>query len=144
MNPVPRSYKTAEVVRITGFTPRILDYWARTGLVVSSVQEPQGPGTRRLYSLEDVVLLRCLERLRMSGWSTQMLRVAVRELREFMNDSGERQLLVLVGQKATVRIYFNSPGDPIIPGKQQTIIILEDLLPSDARIEQLRLPLDPQ
>ena len=42
----------------SGATYRQIDYWARTGLVVPSVAQARGEGTKRIYSFEDVILCR--------------------------------------------------------------------------------------
>ena len=64
---ISRSFSTAQVARLTGLTPRQLDHWDRRGFVQPSVQRAAGYGSARLYSFEDVVLLRVAARLRSAG-----------------------------------------------------------------------------
>ncbi|HWS84246.1 MAG TPA: MerR family transcriptional regulator, partial [Ktedonobacteraceae bacterium] len=66
-------YTTAEVVRTTGFSHKQLDYWASTGLLVPSEQQSHGPGTRRLYSVDDLVQLQFIRHLKSYGWSTRKI-----------------------------------------------------------------------
>ena len=51
-------YRGPNVCKIVGITYRQLDYWATTGLVKPSVRDADGSGSQRLYSFEDIVLLR--------------------------------------------------------------------------------------
>jgi DNA-binding transcriptional MerR regulator len=57
-----RSFRGPEVCRLAGITYRQLDYWARIGLVRPSVSDPKGSGTVRLYSADDVAVLRVISR----------------------------------------------------------------------------------
>lgn len=67
--------------RVAGITYRQLDYWARTGLVVPSIQEAGGSGTQRLYSFGDILLLRVVKRFLDVGISLRQVRAAVDHLR---------------------------------------------------------------
>jgi len=51
------------VLKLTGVSYRQLDYWARTGLVGSSIRQAKGHGSRRVYSFQDLVALRVVARL---------------------------------------------------------------------------------
>src|SRR6266849_7019609 len=52
------------VLKLTGVSYRQLDYWARTGLVGSSIRQAKGHGSRRVYSFQDLVALRVVARCR--------------------------------------------------------------------------------
>jgi DNA-binding transcriptional MerR regulator len=64
-----------------GISYRQLDYWARTSLVVPSIQEASGSGTQRLYSFRDLVVLKVVKRLLDAGVSLQNIRRAIETLR---------------------------------------------------------------
>ena len=49
------TYTTSEVAQITGFSLRQLDYWVRIGIITPGFQQAHGSGTRRLYTLENLV-----------------------------------------------------------------------------------------
>ncbi len=49
-----RFYSSAETAAKAGVTYRQLDYWVRNGLIVPSVSQANGQGTRRQFSAEDV------------------------------------------------------------------------------------------
>jgi len=75
-------YKGAVACSVAGITYRQLDYWARTGLVVPSMREATGSGTLRLYSFQDVLVLKVVKRLLDTGVSLQNIRTAIDHLRE--------------------------------------------------------------
>jgi DNA-binding transcriptional MerR regulator len=68
------SFSTAEVARVTGLTPRQLDWWDRRGFLSPSVAAAKGYGSRRRYSFTDVVRLRLAARLRAAGFGLAQLR----------------------------------------------------------------------
>jgi len=70
------------VLKLTGVTYRQLDYWARTGLVGSSIRQAAGRGSRRVYSFQDLVALRVVARLLDAGVSLQAVRRAVEYLKQ--------------------------------------------------------------
>ncbi len=78
----PTGYRGPNVCRIVGITYRQLDYWATTGLVKPSVRDAVGSGSQRLYSFEDILLLRIIKRLLDTGVSLQRIRAAIDYVRE--------------------------------------------------------------
>lgn len=50
------TYRGSEAADLAGITFRQLDYWVRTGAVVPTV-EAHGSGSRRRFSLDDIVLM---------------------------------------------------------------------------------------
>ena len=79
-----QGYRVPEVCKIIGISYRQLDYWARTGLVRPSIQDAQGSGTQRLYSFQDLVVLKVIKSLLDTGVSLQRVRKAV----EYLQDMG--------------------------------------------------------
>ncbi len=57
-------YTTTEVGEITGFSQRQLDYWAREKMIIPSFQQAHGSGSRRLYTVEDLVQLNIVRQLK--------------------------------------------------------------------------------
>jgi len=76
-----QGYRVPEVCRIVGISYRQLDYWTRTGLVRPSVRDAKGSGTQRLYSFQDLALLKIIKKLLDTGVSLQQVRKAVGTLR---------------------------------------------------------------
>lgn len=75
-------YRGPTAQRAAGITYRQLDYWARTHLVEPSIRTAAGSGSQRLYSFQDVLVLKVVKRLLDTGVSLQQIRVAVEHLRE--------------------------------------------------------------
>ena len=55
-------YRAPQVCTLVGITYRQLDYWARTKLILPSMQRETGSGSQRLYSFTDVVQLKVIKR----------------------------------------------------------------------------------
>jgi DNA-binding transcriptional MerR regulator len=75
------SYSTAQVARVTGLSPRQLDYWDRRGFVRPSLAAASGYGSARRYSFPDLVRLRVAARLRAAGFGLRQIGECVRYLR---------------------------------------------------------------
>jgi DNA-binding transcriptional MerR regulator len=77
-----QGYRVPEVTKIVGISYRQLDYWARTRLVRPSVRDAHGSGTQRLYSFQDLALLRLIKQMLDSGVNLQQIRKAMTTLKE--------------------------------------------------------------
>jgi DNA-binding transcriptional MerR regulator len=62
-------FTSAQVVRLTGITPRQLQWWDERGIVV-----PRREGRRRLYSAEDIAEIAVICALRRKGFPLQKVR----------------------------------------------------------------------
>jgi DNA-binding transcriptional MerR regulator len=76
-----QGYRVPDVCRIVGISYRQLDYWTRTGLIRPSVRDARGSGTQRLYSFQDLALLRIIKKLLDTGVSLQQVRKSIGTLR---------------------------------------------------------------
>jgi DNA-binding transcriptional MerR regulator len=101
-------YRVPEVCKVVGITYRQLDYWARTGLVTPSIREAGGSGTQRLYSFQDLVLLRLIKNLLDTGISLQQIRTAIDYLRE--NEDNELTGITLMSDGRSIYA-CSSPGE---------------------------------
>ncbi len=81
-HPADVGYRGPTACNAAGISYRQLDYWARTGLVEPTVRTAGGSGTQRLYSFQDVLVLKVIKRLLDAGVSLQQIRIAVQHLRE--------------------------------------------------------------
>ena len=75
-------YRGPTACKAAGITYRQLDYWARTGLGEPSVRSATGSGTQRWYGFRDILVLKVVKRLLVTGVSLQQIRVAIAHLRE--------------------------------------------------------------
>jgi len=88
------AYRSLAACDVAGITTRQLDYWARTGLVEPSVRAAHGPGSYRLYSLQDIVMLKTVKRLLDTGIPLQRIRPVLNHLRDrSIEDLGQVTLM---------------------------------------------------
>lgn len=120
-------FGSAIVLKLAGVTYRQLDYWARTGLVGSSIRQAAGHGSRRVYSFEDLVALRVVARLLAAGVSLQ----AVRRAAEYLKRHTERPLntLALATKGNRVFVLAGNPAKIIEATAQGQVVIAIDVEP---------------
>jgi len=82
-----QQFTTAQVVRMTGITPRQLQWWDERGIVV-----PSREGRRRLYSQDDVTEVAVICALRRKGFPLQR----VRRIMKFLQKEFGRRLSAMV------------------------------------------------
>lgn len=134
-----RAYTTIEIAQATGFSVRQLDYWAKSGLLVPSIQQSHGQGSRKLYSIEDLIQLQFIRQLKRYGWSTYKIGKAVNILRTVIGDPDPLKNVVLVHSKGTiVALCKTKEGERIIvdalnAGGQQVLGIVLEMLIEDAK-----------
>ena len=56
----PPSYRAVDAAAMAGLTFRQIDYWDRTDLLKPSAQHAEGSGSRRRYSIADILRARAL------------------------------------------------------------------------------------
>lgn len=72
-----RGFRTPQACSLSGATYRMVDYWARTGVLVPTV-DANGSGTQRLYSFREVQALWMLAQLARLQVSTPARTLAAR------------------------------------------------------------------
>lgn len=95
-------YRAPQVCKLVGITYRQLDYWARTDLLVPSLQAASGSGSQRLYSFTDVVQLKVIKRLLDAGMSLKKIRSAVEILSEQMESDQPLADVTLLSDGQTI------------------------------------------
>lgn len=105
-----RGYRGPVAAGAARITYRQLDYWARTGLVVPSVQDAHGSGTNRLYSFRDILVLQVVKRLLETGVSLASIRSAVATLR----DRGAADLAAITLMSDGMTVYECTSDDEVI------------------------------
>ena len=83
---VPGLFTSGEVQKIAGLTQRKLGYWDDPNLAHPHGRPAQGSGSRRLYTLLDVVQLKLILRLRQAGLSLQKIRRALLSLSDLVDE----------------------------------------------------------
>jgi DNA-binding transcriptional MerR regulator len=105
-----RGYRGPVAAGAARITYRQLDYWARTGLVVPSVQDAHGSGTNRLYSFRDILVLQVVKRLLETGVSLSSIRAAVATLR----DRGTADLAAITLMSDGTTVYECTSDDEVV------------------------------
>lgn len=105
-------YRAPQVCSLVGITYRQLDYWARTGLILPSVQAAKGSGSQRLYGFGDIVQLKVVKRLLDAGMSLKKIRTAMEILREQLQNNNPLADVTLLSDGAT--IYAAHSADEVV------------------------------
>ena len=97
-----QGYRAPQVCNLVGITYRQLDYWARTGLILPSLQTAQGSGSQRLYDFGDIVQLKVVKKLLDAGMSLKKIRTAMDILREQLQSENPLSDVTLLSDGATI------------------------------------------
>jgi len=97
-----QGFRAPQVCKIVGITYRQLDYWARTDLMVPSLQTAQGSGSQRRYSFQDIVQLRVVKRLLDAGMSLKKIRTAMDLLRDQLQSDSPLKDVTLLSDGTTI------------------------------------------
>lgn len=89
------AYSTYSVVRFTGATYRMVDYWARTKLLVPSIAEAKGSGRSRAYSFMDMLAIRTVTTLKDGGMSLAALKRVAQFVQGLPADKARNTRLVI-------------------------------------------------
>lgn len=107
-----QGFRAPQVCKIVGITYRQLDYWARTDLIVPSLQTAHGSGSQRLYSFQDIVQLRVVKRLLDAGMSLKKIRQAMDLLRAQLQSDSPLADVTLLSDGVT--IYAAHSADEVV------------------------------
>lgn len=122
-------FTSGEVQRLVGLTQRQLTYWDQSALVRPRGRAAQGSGSRRLYTLLDVLQLKLVRRLRETGMSLQRIRHALRYLADLPDEPAPlAELEVLTDGK---RILVKRSDEQLLDPLAQQFVLrlpLADLL----------------
>ena len=72
-----QGYTGPEVCKITGISYRQFDHWTTSKLVEASIRNIKGSGFHRIYSFNDIVFVKLVNKLRDAGISLQKIRIAL-------------------------------------------------------------------
>ena len=82
-----QGYTGPEVCKITGISYRQLDHWTTSNLVEASIRNIKGSGFHRIYSFNDIVLVKLVNKLRDAGISLQKIRIALANVKSILGKS---------------------------------------------------------
>ena len=112
---VPGLFTSGEVKKIVGLTQRQLGYWDDPTLARPHGRPAQGSGSRRLYTLLDVVQLKLILRLRQAGLSLQKIRQALLSLSDLVDEPAPLTELEVItdGHRILIRRSNEQLLDPL-------------------------------
>ena len=135
-------FSSTIVLELAGITYRQLDYWARTGLVRSSIKQAAGRGSRRVYSFEDLVAFRVVARLLGAGASLQAVRRAVQYLKRHTDRPLSTLALITDGKR--ILALTEDPQKMIEATAEGQVVIAIDVAPIvrtlEDRVMEIRAP----
>lgn len=108
-------FTAGEVHKLVGVSQRQLDYWDRSGFVRPHGRVADGRGSRRLYTILDVVQLKIIHRLLATGIPLQRIRRALAFLRDLPADPAPLAELEILtdGHRILVRRSGEDLVDPL-------------------------------
>lgn len=110
-----------------------VDYWVRTNLLVPSVRQSSGQGSRRLFSSDDVKQALLIRRLRKANWKPRQIARAIASLRSILKQPNmlEQPLLIHEGNAFLILCRRRENNlvllDAASPGQYVMVIALETL-----------------
>ena len=66
-------FQSRDVERITGVKNKRLWAWIDRGFIVPSIQQAEGPGTRNIWSRNDLYSIAIFKKLSESGWAKKLI-----------------------------------------------------------------------
>jgi DNA-binding transcriptional MerR regulator len=90
---VVNSFTTEETSQIVIASIRQLGYWDKTNLLKPSLRGASGRGTRRIYSMNDIIELKIIISLLNSGLSVQRIRHSLQYVRGISFPLSELRIL---------------------------------------------------
>ena len=82
-----QGYTGPEVCKITGITYRQLDHWTTSSLIKASIRNLKGSGFHRVYSFQDIIQIKLVNKLREAGVSLQKIRIALKNIESILDDN---------------------------------------------------------
>jgi len=112
-----KQFTSAEVVKLTGITPRQLQWWDERGIVV-----PQREGRRRLYTQDDIAEVAVICALRRKGFPLQR----VRRIMRFLQKEFGRRLAEAVSSGSDYHLLTDGKRIYLENSERQVIDILKN------------------
>lgn len=110
-------FTSAQVVRLTGITPRQLQWWDERGIVA-----PQREGRRRLYSVDDVTEVAVICALRRKGFPLQR----VRRIMKFLQKEFGRRLAEAVSNGSDYHLLTDGKRIYLEDSERRVIDVLKN------------------
>lgn len=132
------AFSSRQAAQLSGLTPVMVDYLARTKVVMPTVEARPGRGKPRLYSFGDLVTLRAVRTLLKAGFSVKGLKRGMTELQKAYGrtlGACPGHYLFTDGKK----LFLRDAGDSVrevTAGGQMVFLFMCDLRQIHAKVER--------
>lgn len=133
LQPRAEIFTSGEVAALLESSLDEVDYWVRSKLLVPSIREASGQGSRRLFSADDVKQALLIRRLRQAKWKPRQITRALSSLRAVLDDPGALEKPLLIHEGNAFLILCRHQGNELVlldaaaPGQYVMVIALETL-----------------
>lgn len=128
-------FSTGEVAGLLGVLVEDIDYWVRSKLLVPSIRQASGHGSRRLFSSDDLDQIVLIKRLRNSRppWKPKQIAGALTSLRKALKNPDALHTPVLIHEGNAFLILCRDKSRELVlldgtkEGQSVMVIALETL-----------------
>ncbi len=126
-------FSTGEMATMVNVSLNEVDYWIRSKLIVPSIREAAGHGTRRLFNILDLKQAFLIHRLRKAGWKPRQIAKTLSAVASAVKDPDLLHTPLLVHEGNALLILCRSKGQELIlldaasPGQYVMVIVLDAL-----------------
>jgi len=126
-------FSTGEMATMVNVSLNEVDYWVRCKLIVPSIREAAGHGTRRLFGILDLKQAFLIRRLRKADWRPKQIAKALSAVASAVKDPDLLHTPLLIHEGNALLILCRSKGQELIlldaasPGQYVMVIALDAL-----------------
>ncbi len=126
-------FSTGEMAAMLNASLNDVDYWVRCNLLVPSIREAEGHGTRRLFGIHDLKTALLIQRLRKADWKPKQIAKALIAVGSAVQNPDLLHTPLLVHEGKALLILCRSKGreltllDAASPGQYVMVIALDTL-----------------
>lgn len=126
-------FSTGEIATMLNVSLNEVDYWARCQLIVPSVREASGRGTRRLFGILDIKQAFLVQRLRKAHWKPKQIAKALSAVAPIVQNPDRLLTPLLIHEGNALLILCRSKEQELIlldaasPGQYVMVITLDAL-----------------
>ncbi|SHE55529.1 MerR HTH family regulatory protein [Ferrithrix thermotolerans DSM 19514] len=118
------SFRGPQACKLVKITYRQLDYWARTGLVVPSVEDANGSGSQRLYSFQDLLWLKLVKRLLDAGLSLPAIRQALAKTKSVLDTDSKGSSYLVVSHESVALLALDVLIERLGAGLSDAVVVV--------------------
>lgn len=110
-----------------------IDYWVRSKLLIPSIRQASGHGTRRLFGKDDIKQALLIQRLRNAKWKPKQIAKALLSIAKVVNNPDLLETPLLIHEGKSLLILCRSKGEePVLldassPGQYVMVFALDTL-----------------